>query len=136
MPPFEQTRTYMAQMRQVAHNFFVGVTKPETLHIVIVTRPGRRSRVWLVSTERPGGPGELEPLRRLLEAVPPMNVQEGPVILCLTTEVAGGDGRDPPEGPDYHNPVPRQWTELAKSLKNPPPVSSDAFIDLVWPPGG
>jgi hypothetical protein len=135
MPPFEQTRTYVEKLRLVAHNFFVGVTKPETLHIVIVTRPGRRSRVWLISTARPGDSKELEPLRRLLEAVPPLNVQEGPVILCLTTEVAGGDGKDPPEGPDYHNPVPSEWTELARSLKNPPPISSDAFIDMVWPPG-
>jgi hypothetical protein len=136
MPPFEQTRTYVAKMRQVAHNFFVGDTVPETLHIVVVTRPGRRSRVWLVSTVRPGSSAALAPLRVLLEAVPALDVKEGPVILCLTTEVAGGDGKDPPEGPDYHNPVPMEWTDLAGAMKPSPPVSSDAFLDRLWPPGG
>jgi Gram-negative bacterial TonB protein C-terminal len=136
MPPFEQTRTYVSEMRQVAHNFFVGDTTPETLHIVVVTRPGRRSRVWFVSSVRPGSSGALAPLRVLLEAVQPLDVKEGPVILCLTTEVAGGDGKDPPEGPDYHNPVPQEWTDLARTMRLPPPVSSDAFQDRLWPPGG
>jgi hypothetical protein len=136
LPPNEQTRTYMAKVRQVAHNFFVEATTPETLHIVIVTRPGRRSRVWFVSSVRPGNSAALEPLRKLLEQVPAMDVKEGPVILCLTTEVAGGDGKDPPEGPDYHNPVPSEWSDLAGTLRDPPPFSSDAFMDLVWPPGG
>ncbi len=136
MPPFEQTRNYVSKMRQVAHNFFVGAAMPETLHIVVVTRPGRRARVWFVSTERPGNSPGLEPLRRLLEAVPAIEVNDGPVILCLTTEVAGGDGKDPPEGPHYHNPVPPEWNELARSMPGIPPVSSDAFLDRLWPPSG
>ena len=67
----------------------------------------------------------------------PWTSSEGPVILCLTTEVAGGDGKDPPEGPDYRNPMPAEWTRLRGGTQaDPPPVSSDAFLDRVWPPGG
>jgi TonB-like protein len=136
MPPLERTKAYIAQMRQVAHNFFVGAATRETFQIVIVTRPGLRARVWFVSSVRPGNSAELEPLRRLLEAVPPLDVKGGAVILCLTTLVAGGDGKEPPMGENYRNPIPSEWRDLAKSLKDPPPFSSDAFMDLLWPDGG
>jgi hypothetical protein len=136
MPPNERIKAYTAQMGQVAHNFFVGDTARETFDIVIVTRPGQRARVWFVSSVRPGNSRELEPLRRLLEAVPPMEVRGGPVILCLTALVAGGDAKFKPENEDYRNPVPSEWIDLAKSIKDPPPFSSDAFMDLLWPGGG
>lgn len=134
LPPNEGTNAYVDQVRQVAHNFFVGAAKPETFHIVIVARPGPRCRVWFVSSVRPGNSPELLPLRQLLQAIPPLAVREGPVILCLTAHVAGGDGKDEPNGEAFRNPIPTEWRELAASLKDPPPFSSDAFLDLLWPP--
>jgi hypothetical protein len=134
MPPTERTKAYVEQMQQVAHNFFVGDTVPETFSIVVVTRPGGRSRVWFVSSIRPGSSKELEPLRRLLEGVPPMDVHGGPVILGFTALIDGGDGKDQPMGEDYHNPIPAEWQAAARAVTDPPlPFSSDAFIDLIWP---
>jgi hypothetical protein len=133
MPPGESSRAYVELVQQVAHNFFVGDTVPETFSIVIITRPGRRSKVWFVSSYRPGNSPELEPLRRLLEAVPPMNVRDGPVILGLTALIAGGDGKDRPVGADYRNPIPAEWLAATSGLKQPPTFASDAYIDLVWP---
>jgi hypothetical protein len=133
LPPGERTKSYFQELELVAHNFFVGDAVPETLSIVVVTRPGRRSRVWFVSSIRPGTSKELEPLRKLLEGVPPLDVREGPVTLALTGLIAGGDGKDTPMGEDYRNPMPSEWQEAARALKDPLPVSSDAFIDRVWP---
>jgi hypothetical protein len=133
MPPGESSRSYIEQIQQVAHNFFVGDAVPETFSIVVATRPGRRSRVWFVSSYRAGNSPELEPLRRLLESVPPMNVRDGPVILGFTALIAGGDGKDRPVGADYRNPVPAEWEAAAGALKQPPAFASDAYIDLVWP---
>ena len=77
---------------------------------------------------------ELEPLRRLLEGVPPMDVHGGPVILGFTALIDGGDGKDQPMGEDYHNPIPAEWQAAARAVTDPPlPFSSDAFIDLIWP---
>jgi hypothetical protein len=133
MSPGGATKAYVSQLQDVTHNFFVGDAVPETFSIVVVTRPGRRSRVWFVSSIRPGNSRELEPLRKLLEGVPPLDVRDGPVTLGFTGLIAGGDGKDPPMGEDYRNPIPSEWQEATRALKNPPPVSSDAYIDLVWP---
>jgi TonB family protein len=133
MPPAEAVSAYVAQVKEVAHNFFVGATTPEILHIVVIIRPGNRSRAWLTSSRRPGDSPELEPLRRLVESVKPLEVREGPVILGISGTVAGGDATESLQGDAYHNPVPGEWRALAKSLRDPPPFSSDAFMDLVWP---
>jgi hypothetical protein len=133
LPPGERTRAYVAQMQDVAHNFFVGDAVPETFSIVVVTRPGRRSRVWFVSSIRPGNAKELEPLRKLLEAVPPLEVKGGPVTLGLTGLIAGGDGKDQALNEDYRNPIPAEWQQATGTHKDAVPVSSDAFIDLIWP---
>jgi hypothetical protein len=133
MPPGEGTKAYVGQLQQVAHNFFVGDAVPETFSIVVITKPGRRSRVWFVSSIRPGTARELEPLRKLLEGVPPFEVREGPVILGFTGLIAGGDGKDKPVDEDYRNPMPQEWLDANRALKDPLPVSSDAFVDLVWP---
>jgi TonB family protein len=133
MPPSEAVSAYVAQVREVAHNFFVGATAPEIVHIVVIIRPGNRSRAWLASSRRPGDSPELEPLRRLVEAVVPFDVREGPVILGFSGTVAGGDATEPLQGDAYHNPVPGEWRALAKSLRDPPPFSSDRFMDLLWP---
>jgi TonB family protein len=135
MPPAEAVSGYLAQLKEVAHNFFVGVAVPETLHVVVVVRPGGRSRVWLASSVRPGDSPELVPLRQLLEAVKPIDVREGPVILALSGTVAGGDDPASLEGDAYHNPIPEAWRRAAGGRSDPPPFSSDAFIDLVWPEG-
>ncbi len=133
MPPKEAVSAYVAQLEAVAHNFFVGVGTPETLHIVVVTRPGRRSRVWLVSSARPGNSAALEPLRKLLEAVPALEARGGPIMIALSGTIAGGDGKEPLDGADYRPPIPGEWRELAASLPDPPPYSSDAFLDRLWP---
>jgi hypothetical protein len=133
MPPGEGTKAYVGKLQDVTHNFFVGDVVPETFSIVVVTKPGRRSRVWFVSSIRPGSAKELEPLRKLLEGVPPLDVRDGPVILGFTGLIAGGDGKDRPVNEDYRNPMPQEWLDAARGLKEPVPVSSDAFVDLVWP---
>jgi hypothetical protein len=133
MPPGENINVYVERLRLVTHNFFVGSTTPETLSIVVINKPGLRSRVWFVSSLRPGNAGGLEPLRKLLEAVPPMDVHGGPVILGLTGLVAGGDGLDMPEGENYRNPVPAEWRDAAAKVGSPPTFASDAYVELVWP---
>jgi hypothetical protein len=130
LPPKSQADAYLVRLQEVAHNFFVGYPTPETLHIIVMLRPGGRSRVWFVSSRRPGNAPEFEPLRKLLEAVPALPVVEGPALLTLSGTIMGGDGSELPED---LRPIPAEWRDIEKGLAEPLPVYSDAFMDLVWP---
>ena len=120
---------YVKRLGLVAHRFFVGDTAPERLDVVVALRPGAAPRAWLVSSTRAGDSRELEPLRALLLAVPPVEVREGPVAFALSARIAGGGG--PPLSRDSPPPIPREWREAAGSMKEPASFSSDEFLNAV-----
>jgi TonB family protein len=132
-PPAEAFKGYLGLVRQTAHNFFVDASRPETFHIVGVAQPGGRVRIWFVSSRRSGVAPELEPLRTLLQAIP-LQVHGGPLAFAVSGTVAGGDRSEPLEGPAYRNPIPAEWREAERRLAHPLPMSSDAFLDAVFPP--
>ena len=131
IPPNQRIHEYIDQMTRTVHGYFVNDTRPETLRVVVLARPGGRTRIWLLPSIRP--PRELDSLRKLLEGVRPLEVQEGPVLLCLTGLIAGGDGSEKVPDPGYRTPIPQDWRAFAKGMKDPPPFSSDAFLDAFWP---
>jgi Gram-negative bacterial TonB protein C-terminal len=130
LPGRADADAYLDRMTTVARHFFVGDLIHETFHIIVMVRPSGRTRIWFLSSIRPGSSAELEPLRRLLLAVAPLQVKEGPVILAISGDVMGGDGN---EFPEDRNPIPDAWRDLEMSLKEPLPIYSDAFLNLVWP---
>src|SRR5437868_3763259 len=92
---------YGKQLRAICTEFFATTKTPETLHIVVVVRPGKRARVWFISSTRPAPDAQLEPLRKKLEAIPPCDVHEGPVAFAISAKLAGGDGKSPKDGKDF-----------------------------------
>jgi len=129
LPPRAEADVYLDRLTEVAHNFFVGNPSPETLHIIVLLIPGQHSRIWFLSSTRPGDAKELAPLKALLESVPPLLVKEGPVLFTLSGVVMGGDGNELPEG---QSPVPAPWRELEGRLKEPLPMTGDAFLSLAY----
>jgi hypothetical protein len=129
LPPRAEADVYLDRLTEVAHNFFVGNPTPETLHIIVLLIPGQHSRIWFLSSIRPGDAKELAPLRALLEAVPALAVKEGPVLFTLSGVVMGGDGNELPEG---KSPVPAAWRDLEARLKEPLPMTGDAFLSLAY----
>jgi len=129
MPPKTEADGYLDRLTEVAHNFFVGNPQPETLHIIVLLMPGERSRVWFLSSNRPGNAKELMPLKALLEAVKPLSIKEGPVLFTLSGVVMGGDGL---ELPADQSPVPAEWREVEAKLKNPLPITGDEFLALAF----
>lgn len=121
---------YVKRLGLVAHNFFVGDSAPERLDVVFALRPGSAPRAWFLSSTRAGDSRELEPLRALLLAVPPVEVREGPVAFALSARIAGGGG--PPQARDSPAPIPREWRESAESKKEPVAFSSDDFLNSLW----
>ncbi len=123
---------YIERLRQVARHFFVGVTAPETLSVVVELQPGRRSRVWLVSSRRAGGSAELAPLRALLEAVAPADALEGPAAFAIVASIAGGDPGSPAGDRQSPPPVPEEWGIVSAAAGAGVPYGTDAFLEAVW----
>lgn len=132
IPSVEELGGYMKRLQGVCTTFFADADKPETLHVVVVLKPGKRSRVWFVSSTRPSGDKERESLRRKLEAVTPVDVRQGPVAFAISAKIAGGDGKSPGTGAGYQPPIPAEWRDAAKSAKKEA-VSIEEFLNLVWP---
>jgi hypothetical protein len=118
------------QLEKVSADYFAAAKDPETLDIVVAVKPGKRSRVWFVSSRRKSTK-ELEPLRKKLEAVPALAVFGGPVAFAISGAVVGGDGKAgnaSKEGP----PLPKEWTDAAAKEKGSIEVP-EGFLRLVWP---
>jgi hypothetical protein len=97
---------------------------PETLNIIVAVRPGKRSRIWFVSS-RPTDTPQRQALRRKLEAVPPCEVRGGPVAFALLGKVAGGDGRSLKK-----RLMPKEWEDAVKGEEL---LIPDGILDIVWP---
>ena len=65
-------------------------------------------------------------LRQKLEAIPPVEVKDGPVAFAICGTIAGG-----PEFQDVP-PLPPEWKEAADKLPQPASIP-DAVLDAVWP---
>jgi Gram-negative bacterial TonB protein C-terminal len=129
LPGPEVFGAYAKELGRVAHNFFVGDTVPEKLDIVVALQPGGSPRVWLVSSIREGDAKELEPLRKLLRAVPPIEVRDGPVAFAVQASIAGGGA--PPADNDSPPPVPKEWRKAGGSQKEGVAYSSDEFLNAI-----
>jgi hypothetical protein len=124
---------YVGRLRQVARHFFVAAASPETLSIVVELQPGRRSRVWLVSSIRAGGSAELAPLRALLEGVAPLDPREGPAAFAIVASIAGGDPGSPAGDRQSPPPVPQEWRRASPGdAGGGIPYGTDAFLEAVW----
>ncbi len=128
----ETLSAYIPRMQAVAGDFFATANTPETLHIVVAVRPGRRSRVWLLSTLRAGTATVFALLRQKLEGITPVEVRVGPVAFAISATIAGGNGEKPRTNGDLEPPIPQEWEDPTKALKAPVLVP-DGFLDAVWP---
>jgi hypothetical protein len=128
----EELAAYIKRLNEACAAVFTPLHRPETLDIVVMVRPGKRSRVWLISSRRQAGDAELETLRSKLEGVPPVEVAVGPVAFAISAKIAGGDSKHPPAGPDSRPPIPKEWQDAAKGNAPMIPISDD-YLNLVWP---
>jgi hypothetical protein len=124
---------YIKELQAVCAEFFVATATPETLHVVVAIRPGKRSRVWFVSSTRPAPDPQREPLLKKLEAVQPCDVRDGPVAFAISSKLAGGDGKNPKGDKDFKPPIPKEWQDAAKGKEGV--LVPDGFLDLIWPDG-
>ena len=121
---------YAKGLEAACADYFAGATRPETLHIVIAVKPGKRARVWFVSDTRKLE--SLAPLRDKLQAVVPLEVFHGPVAFGLQMSIAGGAPGAPSATDSGPPPIPQEWRDSAKGEEGPLTVPDD-FLKKVWP---
>jgi hypothetical protein len=120
---------YAKRLDEVCAGYFAKTETPETLQIVVALKPGKQSRVWLISSVLPGDDKSRADLIKKLEAVDPPDPHGGSFVFALTGEIAGGDGKKP-DGKSP--PIPQEWEDAAKTL-TPPIEIPDGFLSVVWP---
>jgi hypothetical protein len=118
---------YMRRLEAVCTTFFAAEKTPERMDVVVGLKPGRKVRVWFVSSRRTSGDQTLAALRKKLEAVRACDVHGGPIAFALRCTIAGGGG--PPKAAGAM-PMPQEWRNAAggKNVLVP-----DGVFQRIWP---
>jgi hypothetical protein len=125
---------YVKQLQAVSTEFFATTKTPETLHIVVAVRPGKRARVWFISSTRPEPDAQREPLRKKLEAIPPCDVHDGPVAFAITAKLTGGDGKTPKGDKGFLKTlIPKEWQDAVIATGKETVLVDDDLLELIWP---
>jgi hypothetical protein len=111
---------YCKQLEKVCTVFFASETKPERLDIVVGLKPGKKVRVWFVSSRRTSQDSSLVALRKKLEVVPAYPVHGGPFAFALRCTVGGA-------APSKEVPMPKEWRP-----KGDPVLVPDGVFERIW----
>jgi hypothetical protein len=124
-PDVKSFSKYIKRLQTTCEQFFTESTTPEALDIVVAIKPGRRSRVWFLSSTRRPADVQLESLRKQLEAVDPPEIRNGPVAVAISAAIAGArrEASAPP-------PIPVEWAGVAAKASKPVP---DGILEILWP---
>jgi TonB family protein len=124
LPGAGHLAAYIKKVQSAATDMLAKETNPDTLVIVTAVRPDKTTRVWLMGSKL--DEKKQTALRQQLEAIPPVEVKDGPVAFAICATIAGG-----PEFTDTP-PMPEEWKKAAEKLPQPI-VIPDAILDGVWP---
>jgi TonB family protein len=124
LPGAGHLAAYIEKLQTAAGEAFAKSTTPDVLHIVVAVRPGKKARIWLTGSKLDAP--TLETLRKTLEAIPAVDVREGPVAFAISGKIAGGTP------PTEEIPMPEEWQEAVKKLPQPV-IIPDGLLDTVWP---
>ena len=122
---------YVKTLEAVCVDYFASEASPESLHVVMAVKPGKRSRAWFVAPGR-ADIETLATLREKLEKVPAIEVFGGPVAFAIAGKIAGGSGKVVNEAEGFQVPIPKEWKDAAKNAKAAVEVP-DGFLVKVWP---
>ena len=127
LPDFSKLSDYIKRLQDASQRFFATNAKPEMLDIVVAVRPGRQSRIWIVSSVNQSD-AKHQSLRSELEKVKPCDVRNGPIAFAIAGKVAGGDGKKRISS----TPMPVEWQRAVDRSKGSV-VIPDGILDTVWP---
>jgi TonB family protein len=133
MPSAEQLAVYIKELQSILGVYFADSTTPATFQTVVAVRPGRRVRVWFISSKPSKKPDQFAALRMKLESIVPIDVQGGPVAFAISGKLAGGDSASSQDDADSQPPIPQEWLDATKDLNPLDPLQVDDYLNAVWP---
>ncbi len=128
LPSIEGLAAYEKRLDKVCSDFFAGAKTAERLDIVVGIKPGKKVRVWFVSSSRRAPETSLASLRKRLEAVPPCEVREGPIAFAIRATI--GDATIPKQDKDDQPPSPKDWRA---PIGESPVLVPDGLFRHIWP---
>jgi TonB family protein len=131
VPSAEELAAYIKKLQSALGDYFADSTTPATFQAVVAVRPGKRVRVWLISSLPSKKADPFDALRAKLEAIVPMDVQGGPIAFAICGKLAGDHSRSSHNDADAQPPIPQEWQDAAKNL--PDKLRVDDYLDAVWP---
>jgi len=122
----EDLTAYIKRLQAAGTSFFASEQKPESLDVIVGVKPGKRVKIWFISSRRPSEDKELGALRKKLEAVRPCSVHAGAVVFALNWTIAGAKpaAKGKAESPF---PIPKEWRNSGKNLSVP-----DGIFERIW----
>lgn len=101
---------------------------PQTLDVVVVVKPGQKSRFWLVYDPSQANPAGDPALMEKLQKLKPPTVYEGPVSITLRLLLWGATEPDPNQPRNLF--LPQEWHEAAGTNEL---LIPDEIMSKVWP---
>ena len=120
---------HIKRLQAAGTAFFASERTHEKLDVVVGVKPGKKVRVWLISSRRSSADKTLVLLRRKLEAIPPCTVHEGPVAFALVWTINGTPAEIEAMPPC---PIPKEWRDAAAGKNIQVPKVLDGVLARVW----
>jgi len=122
----EDLAAYIKRLQVAGTSFFASEQKPESLDVIVGVKPGKRVKIWFISSRRPSEDKELGVLRKKLEAIGPCSVHGGAVVFALNWTIAGAKPTAKRKAKSPF-PIPEEWRNAGKNLSVP-----DGIFERVW----
>ena len=129
VPNVKGLADYVKALQEVCSAHFAFVSTPGSLDIVVVVKPGNRSRIWFANSQPAMSSADIKLLTGKLSIVQPPSFRRGPVAFAIRGSIAGGT---PVELGGMPLPIPTEWKE--SFAKNPQMMPiPDSPMDVLWP---
>ena len=125
-PPAQSWADYIRALQSTCTVFLRETGAQEAPDVFVALKPGRRSRIWFISST-PAAAGLLEPLRGRLERIEAPEVRGGPVTF-LFAAAPGGTARGHPEPR-----LPDEWLTAIRESGREFMMVPDEVLAIVWP---
>lgn len=120
---------HIKRLQAAGTAFFASEQTHERLGVVVGVKPGKKVRVWLISSRRSSTDKTLVLLRRKLEAIPPCPVHKGPVAFALVWTINGTPAEIEAMPPC---PIPKEWRDAAPGQNVQVPEVLDGILARIW----
>ncbi|MGO9171019.1 MAG: hypothetical protein ACLP7P_03515 [Rhodomicrobium sp.] len=111
---------YLKAVREAFAQAYEKIDTPETISAVVAVKPGRKARLWIVSSLQT--PPDRTALMARFAALPVPEVREGPVAFAIRFTIAGAK-------PEKIPVVPPEWNA---AFGGKPAIMPDAITTYIW----